>query len=124
MGTSGVEHRGHALREIKSISSTHHRHHHRLLCHPPVGDHGPFGPGGGRGYSVMRSPTCSFDLATSPSAVPNPTAAPTGLFSHQGLPQLPLRLHFPELPSRSHAPLAESAAKYTSYTWPGTGGPS
>lgn len=72
----------------------------------------------------MLSPMCSFDLATFPSAVPNPTAALTGLFLHQGLPQLPLRLHFPELPSCPHAPSTEFAAKYTSYTWPGPGGPS
>lgn len=80
-GTSTVECRGHAPREVKSISSTHHWHHHRLLCHPPVGHHSPFGPG--RGDSVMWFQTCSFDPAASPPH------SPPGLFSHKGSPVTP-----------------------------------
>lgn len=88
-----VERRG----QRRGIPSTHHRHHHRLLCHPPVGDHGPLRPGVGKRYWVMRSQKYSSDLATSPSAVWN---SPGAVLTPR-TPQLPLRSHFPGSPLTS-----------------------
>jgi len=63
-------------------------------------------------------------LTSQPLPLPYPAPPPHWQgWSRTKAPLLSLRLRLLELPSRSHASLAELAAKYTSCTWPGPGGP-
>lgn len=92
-GASAAGHGGHAPRGIEH-PRTHHRHRHGLLCHPPVGDHGPFGPGRGSGYLVIGPQRAA--LTSRPLPVPHPDP-PMGLLATRA-PQAALRLCLHSLP--------------------------
>lgn len=103
----------------EGIPSTHHRHHHRLLCHPPVGDHGPLGPAVGKGYWIRWSQSAALICHLLLCRAQPPWGCPCA----QGSPVTP-QIPLSRLSSCFHAPLAEFVAQHTSYTWPGPGGPS